>query len=337
MLLLVTIYFLYLITPFVYPIFWAAVIAALFHPVFKRIDHFVNHRNLSTIITLSLIAVIIILPVVILTVILANEALSIYSSFGTIGHYLTEALIKTSDFLEHNALTARLNINSLVINENFSRIGGELVTSLIGSATSFIQNSLAFLAFLFLLFYTMFFFIRDGEQFLKKIFYLLPLGAHNEALLYTNFTSTASATIRGTLFLGGLQGLMGGILFAACGIPSPAVWGILMFVFSVIPATGTFFVWLPAGIIMLFSGHLWQGVTILLVGSLVITMIDNFLRPIVIGKGIQMHPLIILFSTLGGLLLFNISGFVIGPIVAALFLSFWQMYESYYHAELNKL
>lgn len=336
LLLLVSVVFLYLIAPFAYPLFWAAVVAALFFPVYERIDRLVRHSNLSTIITLVLVAVIIILPLTIVATILVNEAATIYNSFNTISSYITNATQQASYFLQHNPYLAQFNVDGTLVVQNFNKLGTQLINTIVVTATNIIQNSFAFLAFFLLMFYTLFFFIRDGKKMLQKMMYLCPLGDHYEVLLYKKFTATASATIRGTLLMGAIQGALGGILFAVCGIPSPVMWAVLMAVCSIIPVTGTFIVWLPAGLIMLFSGQLWQGVLILAFGTLVISTVDNLLRPVLVGKNLQMHPLLVLFSTLGGVIMFNISGFVIGPIIAALFLSFWEMYEEYYHKELSK-
>ena len=103
---------------------------------------------------------------------------------------------------------------------------------------------------------------------------------------------------------------------------------------SLIPAIGPFLIWLPVAIILLLTGNIVKGIIIILVGTFLIGTVDNLLRPFLVGKDIKMHPLIILFTTLGGISFFGISGFVIGPIVAALFLTFWEMYQHYYHTEL---
>jgi predicted PurR-regulated permease PerM len=165
--------------------------------------------------------------------------------------------------------------------------------------------------------------------------HLCPLGDRYEQKLYDRFTSTARATIKGNLILGAIQGGLGVILFTLTGVPGALIWGVIMMLFCVIPGLGSFIVWFPAGLITILAGNTWQGIIILLVGALIISTIDNFLRPVLVGKDIQMHPLLVLFSTLGGIVVFGASGFIIGPIIAALFMAFWDMYEGYYHEELN--
>ena len=161
------------------------------------------------------------------------------------------------------------------------------------------------------------------------------VGEKKEQMLFDRFTSTARATLKSTFIIGGIQGLLGGIVFWITGIQGALVWGVVMGALSVLPAVGAFMVWLPAGLITLALGNIWQGVTILLMGFLVIISIDNFLRPPLVGRDTQMHPLVVLFSTLGGLVIFGVSGFVIGPIIAALYISIISIYNDYYKSELG--
>ncbi len=163
---------------------------------------------------------------------------------------------------------------------------------------------------------------------------LLPFGDKNEKALFDKFVSTSKATLKGTVLLGGLQGTLGGILFFLIGIPSAAFWGLIMIVLSIIPAVGSFIVWFPVAIYLFATGQLWQGI-VLTIGGILIGILDNLLRPPLVGKDIEMHPILILFSTIGGLGLFGISGVVIGPIFAAFFLGVLDMYEKKYKKQLN--
>jgi len=188
---------------------------------------------------------------------------------------------------------------------------------------------------LFIMFYTLFFFLRDGKKILEHLMHLSPLGNKYETMLYEKFTSTSRATLKGTFLVGCVQGTLGGLLFLAVGIPGALIWGLMMVALSIVPAVGCSIIWLPTGIIMLLMGNIWQGITILLFGTLVISNIDNLIRPPLVGKDIQMHPLLVLFSTLGGIFIFGISGFIIGPVIAALFTSVISIYDHYYRNELS--
>jgi predicted PurR-regulated permease PerM len=165
---------------------------------------------------------------------------------------------------------------------------------------------------------------------------LSPLRDKYEKVLIAKFNSITRATIKGTTIIAIIQGVLGGMLFAFTGVPSPVLLGILMTVSSVIPSFGSGLVWLPVGILMLVFGYFTQGLIILLVGGLVISMIDNFIRPKLVGRDTQMHPLMILFSTLGGIALFGISGFIVGPIILSLFVAFWDIYALEFKAQLKE-
>lgn len=330
----ISIAFLYVVLPFAYPVFWAAVLAALFHPLFIRIDKLIKHPSLTSLIILMLVAVIVIVPFVILGTILVKESINLYGELNNNQGSIGGLLGKLSDTLTNNPYLSRFHFNETDLGQRLTDISRTAINFIFNTASRLTQNSLEFVGYFLIMLYTLFFFVRDGEKILKKLMFLVPLGDRYEKKLYHKFTSAAAGTIRGTLLMGGLQGALGGILFAVAGIPGSLIWGILMTLLAVIPATGSFFVWVPAGIIMIITGQIWKGVMILIVGTILISTIDNFLRPIVVGRDISMHPLIVLFSTLGGLLFFGISGFVIGPIIAALFLSFWEMYTEYYQSEL---
>lgn len=336
LLIVATVAFFYIIRPFAYPLFWAAVLANLFYPVYRRLESLLRHPNLSALIAISLAAIIILLPFTILGTLLVKESVELYGTLNDSHGQISAAIQQINRLVRENTYLATLKIDDSVIAGKITELGQIIVNFIFKAATDLTQNSFQFVAFFFITLYTMFFFVRDGEKILKKLMYLCPLGNRYETMLYKKFTSTTNATIKGVFLISALQGLCGGLLFAATGIRGAAIWGIIMAALSVIPVTGAFLVWLPAGIIMLILGNVTQGIIILAVGAAVISTIDNFLRPIVVGKNLQMHPLIILFSTLGGLALFGLSGFIIGPIIAALFLTFWHMYEEYYHEELER-
>ena len=331
----ITIIFFYLIKPFALPIFWAAVIASLFYPVYAKIKKYLKLENTSVLITLLLIFVIIIIPLATISSLLIKESIQIYSSFDNKKSQLIANVQQTIGWVKTNSYTSSLNLDEKTIIEKTSETAKTVTAYLFTSIKNLTQNSILFFAMLLIMFYTLFYFIRDGEKLLKKLMYLSPLGDKSELMLYKKFTSTARAAIKGTLVIGLIQGTLGGILFQIAGIEGALIWGIIMVLASIVPGVGASIVWLPTAIVMLILGNIWEGIMIILVGALLISTIDNFLRPILIGKDVSIPPLLILFSTLGGIALFGISGFVIGPIITALFLSLWEMYSHHYRKELS--
>jgi predicted PurR-regulated permease PerM len=186
----------------------------------------------------------------------------------------------------------------------------------------------------FVMVYTLFYFFKDGPHMLQRLMHLSPLGDNYELMLYERFTSTARATIKGSFIIGGIQGVVGGVLFLIAGVQGAFIWGVILALFAMIPGIGAFAVWLPIGIFLLLTGSLWQGITVLVVGTFVISLIDNILRPPLVGKDTQMHPVLILFSTLGGIVFFGMSGIIIGPVITALFLAVISIFDYFYQREL---
>ncbi|MEK7625084.1 MAG: AI-2E family transporter [Patescibacteria group bacterium] len=331
----VSVLLLYVLRPFFYPLFWAAVLASLFYPVYKRVSLLLR-PNAGALLTLLIITLIVILPLSLIVTVLVRELVGIFSYLNSFQGQLGALLQSINRSLHSIPYLASININDALISQQINDVGKSIIEFLYESIKTVTQNSLEFFALFVLMLYSTFFFLRDGDRMLKRIMFILPLGKKYEQLLYEKFLSTAGSTIKSTILLGGLQGILGGLLFLLTGVPSPLIWGIAMAVLAAIPVTGTFLVWFPTGVFMIFTGQVWQGVVILLFGLLVISTVDNLLRPLIVGKDLQMHPVIVLFSTLGGLVAFGLSGFVIGPLIAALCQTLWNLYEEYYHAELSK-
>lgn len=332
---IVTVIFIMIIKTFAFPIFWAAIIAGIFYPLYRLINKKLNVPNLSTAITMMVVLLIIVIPLILISTLVIKESFDLYSSLSTDKGQLHENIKHAIEWVKTNPYTARFAFNENFWTDKFAELTQGVTSFLLNSAKQFTQNSIVFLVMFFISFYTLFFFIRDGEKLLKKIMHLCPLGDDYEKNLYNKFTSTARATIKGSLIVGLIQGALGGGMFALAGIDGAIIWGILMVLVASIPAIGAYFIWLPAAIIQLIIGNIWTGVGMLLFGTLVIGTIDNFIRPYLVGKDSQMHPLLVLLSTLGGIAVFGISGFIIGPIIASLMLAFWEMYEHYYRKELN--
>lgn len=335
LLIIVSVIFLYLIKPFAYPLFWAAIIAGLFYPVYDRIGRWIKHPNLNAAITLTLIAFVILIPLSIIGTLLVSQSIDLYNAMDNNRSAINTNIQNITEWVKHNQFTAKLNIDEQFWAEKMSEITRTIVNFIFEGLKNWTQNSLAFLAQTVIMFYALFFFLRDGRKMLRFLMHLCPLGDKHEAILYEKFTTTAGATIKGTVLIGLIQGTIGTILFWATGIQGAVVWGLVMAAASILPPFGTGLVWLPAGVIMLISGDYVAGIAILATGVLIIGTIDNFLRPVLVGKDTQMHPVLILISTLGGILLFGITGFIIGPIITSIFISFWQIYEHFFQKELK--
>jgi predicted PurR-regulated permease PerM len=225
--------------------------------------------------------------------------------------------------------------------EQIFQKAGQMVSSisgyLINSLSAATKGTVNFLFTLFILLYSMFYFLMDGDKLLFRILYYLPLKDHDERKLLDRFTSVTRATLKGTAVIGILQGGLSGIAFAIVGIQSSVFWGAIMAVLSIIPGIGTALVWAPAAIILAVSGHYGKAVFLTLFCALAVGSLDNFLRPWLVGKDTEMHDLLILLGTLGGIAMFGIVGIIIGPIIAALFVTVWQIYGEVFRDILPKV
>ena len=334
LIILLSIGLLYIIRPFLYPIFWAAILAILFYPLYRFLQKLAKYPSVASILSVVIILALLIIPLTLVGYLIANESVNIYETAANTNwqehiHSITQKFSETPIGPYLKSITTD--------SSNFAaKATTKVIDFIVDNFTAITQNSLTFFAMVFLMLYTLYYFFKDGPKMLRRLMHLSPLGDKYEQLLYDRFTSTARATLKGTFIVGTIQGTLAGLLFFIVGVKAALIWGIIMIAFSFVPALGPFIVWLPMGIFLLIVGQYWQGITVLIVGSTVISIIDNILRPILVGKDTQMHPLIVLFSTLGGILLFGISGFVIGPVIAALFTAIMSIYDSHYSAELKQ-
>lgn len=331
----VTVVFFLVLKPFFYPIFWAAILAGIFYPFYSWLNKKIKAPSLASTITLVLIFFIIVLPLVGIGSLVAKESFDLYTTATNNTDQLKNILQTSTNWLKNNNLVTQLNINEDLWTQKISDVAQTVTSFLLTSAKDFTQNSLVFIVMFVITFYSLFFFIRDGKRFLLILMHLCPLGDKYEKILYNKFTSTVRATIKGSLIIGLIQGTLGGIMFFMAGVPGAIIWGLLMALLSCIPGIGSYFIWLPAAILTMILGRVWVGVGMILFGSLVIGTIDNLIRPILVGKDSELHPLIVLFSTLGGIVVFGISGFIIGPVIASLAIAFWEMYDEYYKKDLD--
>lgn len=335
MLILLFIVILYLLRPFFYPLFWAGILAILFYPLYQGVLKYLKYPRLAAFTSVTLVFLGISLILTLLGILLVNESVDLYRSAS-----------QAQLFQNPEQVSSRFD--GTVFAPYIEGIKDQWVgyaTSAAKSLSSFVLSSfsgllsgfwvvLKFIGMSFLTLYALYYFFKDGKKMLERLMYLSPLGDKYEEMLYARFTSTARATLKSTVIIGGIQGTISGLLFWITGIEGAFIWGVIMVIIAIIPAIGPSLFLGIAGLIMLAVGGFWQAL-VLLIGALFVGIIDNLLRPPLIGKDTQMHPLIILLTTLGGLIIFGISGFVIGPIVAALFISVMSIYNHYYRNELQ--
>ncbi len=330
--------FVILLKPFFEPILWAVILAVLFSPLHKFIlKKFKGRHSLSAFITLLLIFFTVVVPATTLSIAVVNEGTGLYSDIraGVYDFSKPIAWVQKSLPIVSESLS-KVGIDFEKLKEGFSKTA--LNSSQWIATNLFIigQDALTFTALFILMLYLLFFFLRDGQKIIELIIRVLPLGDKAEYHLLSKFAEVSRATIKGTLLVGAIQGTLGGIMFALLGIESAVFWGVVMIGLSILPAVGSALVWGPAALIFLANGDWVKALILFVVGALIIGMIDNVLRPILVGRDTKMPDYLILLSTIGGLGLFGLSGFVIGPVIAAFFLAIWVMFETGYHPDSVK-
>lgn len=319
--------FLSMIRPFLMSIFLAGIFSALAYPLYRRFESwFKGKRYLASLTAILLIALVIILPLGVLLGIVANEAVKVASATKPWVERQIAQPEAAFDFLKAIPFIEKIEPYR---NQILSKAGEMVVivsNFLIDKVRAIAFGTVNFLLMTALMLYTMFFFFVDGGKLLEKILYYLPLEDHDEQRMLDKFTSVSRATLKGTLVIGILQGGLSGVAFAVVGIPSAVFWAAIMTVLSIIPGVGTALIWIPAAIVLAATGHVIKAVGLAVFCAVVVGSLDNVLRPILVGKDTQMHELMILFGTLGGIIMFGIVGFIIGPIIAALFVTIWEIY-----------
>ena len=319
--------FLSMIRSFLMAIFLAGIFSAIARPVYKRIEQWLRgRRSLASVFTLLLIVIVVLLPLGVLTGIVTAQAIKVSQSATPWVKAQISQPGGLAELMAHIPFYDKIAPHNELILSKAGEMVGRVSQFLINNLSSATLGAVNFLFMLFTLLYTMYFFLIDGEKLLRKILYYLPLQDHDEQQMLEKFTSVTRATLKGTAVIGILQGGLAGVAFWAVGIPSAVFWGAIMTVLSIIPSIGTAIVWVPAAIVLAFSGSIAKGIGLLVFCGLVVGSVDNLLRPILVGKDTQMHELMIFFGTLGGIVMFGVVGLIIGPIVAALFTTIWEIY-----------
>jgi predicted PurR-regulated permease PerM len=323
----ISLLFLAMIRQFLITILLAAIFSAMAHPLYERIARaYRGRRAWASLTTLLLILVVIIGPLLGFAGLVAREALRITEVVTPWAEQAIREPGAVFDYLERIPLFRELEPYRDTILSKLAQLVEGVGNFALRSLSATTRGTLAFFFQFFILIYTMFFFLMDGGALLRRILYYLPLEHEDEMRMVDRFVSVARATLKGTLIIGVIQGTLAGAALAAAGVQGALFWGTVMIVLSVIPGIGTGLVWVPAAVYLAASGRPAAGILVGLFCLLVVGSVDNFLRPRLVGKDVKMHDLLILFSTLGGLFLFGVVGFIIGPIVAALFVTVWDIY-----------
>ncbi len=334
MVVIVTLLFLFLLRPFWGAIFWACTIGLIFYPLYRRLLTLWGQRaNLAALVTLLVCLVIGIVPSLFVVGSFFQEGAGLYQRLQSgdldLGNRI-ERIREAFPAAQH--LLERFNLDLNPLKEQLS--GAALTASryIAQNAVQLGQGTLQFFVSLGLMLYMAFFMLRDGHRLVDLLVRALPLGDERERLLFAKFAEVVRATVKGNLMVAAAQGTLGGVIFAILGIPGALLWGVVMTLLSLIPVVGAGLIWGPVAIYLFAIGQWVQGLILTAFGAGVIGLVDNVLRPILVGRDTKLPDYVVLLSTLGGFSLFGMNGFVVGPLVAALFVAIWGIFMREFNA-----
>lgn len=319
--------FVAMIRGFLLTILMAAIFAAVARPLYLQVERaFRGYAGLAAAFTLLLLLLLVITPLSLLTGAVASEAVRVAEN---VRPWIDARIAQPSlldDAIRRLPYFEYIEPHRAEIMKRGAEAVGAIGTFLANSVSAATRGTVLFFFHFFLLLYTMFFFLKDGPRMLQSMMLYLPLDEADKDQMLDKFTSVTRATLKGTVLIGVTQGGLAGLAFWLAGIDGVIFWTTLMIVLSIIPGIGAAIVWVPAVILLIAQGAVWQGFGLAIFCGLVVGTVDNVMRPWLVGRDTKMHDLLILFSTIGGLFFFGAPGFIVGPILAALFITVWEMF-----------
>lgn len=329
--------FLAMLSGFFEALLMAAILSGIFYPFYRNLKaSFGDRATPASLVTILAVLAIIVVPAVILLGLVADQAVGVAESARP---WFDEQLARATDEKQLTTgwtwLDETLGPYHEEVTAKLAELTAALGVVLANGLTRLAEGAFTFFFDLFVMLYAMFVFLVRGPAIIEAIMRLFPIADADKERMLQVAHSVSRATIKGTLIIGGIQGALGGVGFAVAGIDNAVFWAAVMAVLSVLPGIGATLVWAPAVIFLLASGQTVAGLGLLVWSAGVVATIDNVLRPILVGRDTELPDLLVFLSTLGGLALFGATGLVIGPILAALFLTVLSIYSRVFADSLN--
>ncbi|HMM87549.1 AI-2E family transporter [Bradyrhizobium sp.] len=328
----VTLAFGWVLLPFYGAVLWAIIVAVIFAPVNRRLLAWMPGRqNRAALLTVLIVIAMVILPLAIVATSLVKEATNLFGKIQSGEYDLAGYIQRVFDALPAWAVGTleRFNLTNLsglrdTLTASLMK-GGQILAP---QALSIGMNTFEFVISLGIMLYLLFFLMRDGRWLADSIKEAVPLRSDQKSALFSRFADVVRATVKGGILVAIAQGALGGLAFWFLGVHAALLWAVLMAFLSLVPAIGAGLVWMPVAIYFLATGAIWQGLGLILYGVLVIGLVDNLLRPFLVGKGTKLPDYVVLISTLGGIDVFGLNGFVLGPLIAAIFMVTWEIFAA---------
>jgi predicted PurR-regulated permease PerM len=313
-----------MLQPFVNVILWAAVLAVVFYPLHQKIRQRVASPSGAAAVSTLAVIVLILAPVTFITIAVVRELSGAAQSLQAGVQHLSWSTIPGLGWVL-DRLHGYVDIDPVRAQQFVAERLQTWGTALAGSTLVMVGGAVGAVVQTLLVVFTMFYMFRDGERIRHGVYDMLPLERVQMQDITVRTRDVIAATIYGVLVIAAIQGTLGTIIFTILGLPSPLLWGVVMFFLSMIPMAGAFLVWVPAAIYLAITGAYVKAIVLVGWGILVIGSIDNFLSPRLVGKRARLHELLIFFAVLGGLEVFGVLGLVLGPVVVAVTLALVEM------------
>src|SRR5215217_5132821 len=315
-----------MLRPFIGVLEWAIVLVIVFYPVHKQLAIKMRRRSLTALVSCLLVVLVVVLPLILLTTAVAQELVkvgpNVPSTVSELSSLQPAFLGKVSQWLQN-----RFGVDTAGLQDFLIQQLRNVSERILAASFSLVGNIVDAIVKAFFVVFTMYYLFRDGDKIVNKLPSALPLNRNQSEAIIARTQQVVSASVYGVVTIAALQGLLGGLAFWVLGIPSPVLWAVLMAFVCMIPIAGSFLVWLPLSIYLMLSGHWTKAVVLIVWGALVISTIDNFLRPKLVGNQTRLHELFVFFSVLGGISVFGLLGIVLGPVVLAITLGLLQTFQ----------
>lgn len=327
---------------FVTVILLAAILAVAFYPVYKRIlTLFRNRASLASLVSCILVLLIIVIPVTLMVLLLVREAYDTYlliQSKVSSGYF--DNLLKWENggmlFDLKQKLLPVVDMDTLDLKKTITSAAQSVSTFLIAQTAVVLKQFTTLVVDFVVMMFAMFYFFKDGSLLKKRLMEYSPLPAQYERKIIKKMKDMIGAIVYGLFLTALTQGALGGIGFALAGISNPIFWGAVVAFFALIPLVGTGIVWLPAGLILIFTGSVGWGVFVLLWGFFVVSLVDNFMKPYLIGGKAHTYPLLTFLAIFGGIFAFGLKGVLFGPIIMMFAVTILYIYKSEYRPILRE-
>ena len=315
-----------MIKPFLGVVAWAIVLVIVFYPVHTRLARRIRRPGLRALVSCLLVVLIIVLPLVVLTTLLAQELAQVIpnlpSQVSLLLNSPTSPLARITGWVQTRFGIDTISSKTFVVDHL-----KQSSDWLLGSSLNVVGNLVSGIVRAFFVLFTMYYLFKDGDKIVDKLPAALPLGRKQSEAIILRTKEVVSASVYGVVAIAAIQGLLGGIAFWILGIPSPLLWAVLMGFVCMIPLAGSFLVWAPLAIYLMITGHWTKAIILIVWGALVISTVDNLLRPKLVGGQTKLHELLVFFAVLGGISVFGLLGIVLGPVVLAITLGLLRTFQ----------